>query len=248
VGGLILGSFLNVCAYRLPLRTSVVRGRSICPQCNSTIKARDNIPIVSYIILRGHCRDCRARIPFSYPLVELATGLLALFLWIRIGELIPFLFYLVWGSLLILAFIIDLRERIIPDPITLGGIPIGIASTFFIDDFTVIHSILGILIGGGSLFLIGWIYEKISGIEGMGMGDVKLMAMIGAFLGWKLALLTIFLSSLAGAVFGIILIVSTRSSLKTAVPYGVFIAPAAFFSFVYGQTLLNWYFRLIRIG
>jgi leader peptidase (prepilin peptidase)/N-methyltransferase len=248
VGGLLLGSFLNVCAYRLPLRKNLIKGRSFCPSCGSTIRATDNIPVLSYILLRGRCRDCGGRIPLSYPLIELTTGFLALFLWTRFGELIPFVFYLVWGSLLILAFVIDLKERIIPDPITLGGIPIGIASAFFIRDFTIVQSILGMLIGGGSLFLIGWIYEKASGVEGMGMGDVKLMAMIGAFVGWKLALLTIFLSSLVGAIFGLILILATRSSLKAAIPYGVFIAPAAFFSFIYGQTLLNWYFRLIRFG
>ena len=248
VGGLILGSFLNVCAYRLPLHKNVIAGRSFCPHCKSTIRALDNIPLVSYILLGGRCRDCGEKIPLSYPVIELTTGLLALFLWIRFGELIPFLLYLVWGALLILAFVIDLRERIIPDAVTLGGIPIGLASAFLIDDFTVVQSILGIVIGGGSLFLIAWVYEKVSGVEGMGMGDVKLMAMIGAFLGWKLALLTIFLSSLVGAVFGIFLIIATRSTLKTAVPYGVFIAPAAFFCFVRGQALIDWYFRLIRFG
>ncbi|HEX5680776.1 MAG TPA: prepilin peptidase, partial [Desulfobacterales bacterium] len=180
VFGLCIGSFLNVCIYRLPLSKSIVHPRSACPNCAHPIRACDNIPVASYLALRGRCRDCGVRIPVRYPLVELLSGAFAAMVVLKFGVgWQGLLMYGVIASMLVITFI-DIDHRIIPDLITLPGIPIGVAASFFgLTHVGPLQSLIGVLAGGGSLFLVAWGYQLITKREGMGGGDIKLLAMIG---------------------------------------------------------------------
>jgi leader peptidase (prepilin peptidase)/N-methyltransferase len=250
VFGCVLGSFLNVVRYRLPRRMGIVGGRSKCPKCKETIAWYDNVPIVSYVLLRGRCRSCGWRIPATYVVIEVATGLSFLLVWIEFG-LPQAIAYWVLASLLIACAGIDLDKGIIPDKLTLPGIGIGFifAVTLLRAGAGIGHaalwSLLGMLAGGGSLFLVGVLYKAARKVEGMGGGDVKLMAMVGAFLGFKPALLTIFLGSIFGGIVGIAVMRKSGKGMQASVPFGVFLAPAAIVCMLWGNRLIEAYLRLL---
>jgi leader peptidase (prepilin peptidase)/N-methyltransferase len=244
--GMVIGSFLNVCIYRLPVARSIVRPRSQCPQCGHPIRARDNIPVLSYLMLRGRCRDCGVRIPLRYPLVEILSATFAAMAVARfgLGWQAALVFALI-AALLVITFI-DLDHRIIPDAITLPGIPIGLAASFAPGLISPSESLIGILAGGGSLFLVAWGYQLITQREGMGGGDIKLLAMIGAFMGWKGVLFTIFVASLTGTLAGMALICHRRGDMKLAVPFGPFLAVGAIAYLFIGPELWSWYLTAVR--
>jgi len=244
--GMVIGSFLNVCIYRLPVSRSIVRPRSQCPQCGHSIRARDNIPVLSYLILRGRCRDCGVRIPLRYPLVETLSGAFAAMAVARfgLGWQAALMFALI-AALLVITFI-DIDHRIIPDAITLPGIPIGLAVSFGPGLISPSESLIGILAGGGSLFLVAWGYQLITQREGMGGGDIKLLAMIGAFMGWKGVLFTIFVASLTGTLAGMALICHRQGDMKLAVPFGPFLAVGAIAYLFIGPELWSWYIAAVR--
>jgi leader peptidase (prepilin peptidase)/N-methyltransferase len=239
--GAIIGSFLNVCVYRIPAGQSIVSPPSRCPQCGASIRWYQNIPIVSYLVLRGRCAGCRARISPRYPLVEALTGLLFLLVWMVFGWQAATPLYWVFAAALVVITFIDLDHQIIPDVISLPGIIVGFLTALAIPWLSWTDSLLGILLGGGSLFLVAEAYHRLTGQEGMGGGDVKLLAMIGAFLGWKAILPVIFLGSLAGSLVGVPLMIAKRSGGKLAIPFGPFLALGAIVCLLWGRYLLVWY-------
>ncbi len=239
--GLVLGSFLNVVIARLPRGESIVRPPSRCPRCKARIQPWDNIPILSYILLRGRCRKCKRVISWRYPIVELLSGLLLLLLARRVESpvlLVPQAAFLL--SLLAIAWI-DLDTQTIPDVVTIPGVGLGLAASLFSPP-GIAGALLGALCGGVSLWLVGALYERATGVPGMGGGDVKLAAMMGAFLGVGGVFGAIFLASLAGSVFGVLLIARGKGSRRTAIPFGTFLAPAAIALCLFGDSL----FRLYR--
>jgi len=231
--GAAIGSFSNVCIYRLPKKLSIISPPSQCPNCGKSISPFDNIPIISFILLRGRCRYCQSPISWRYPIVELITGLifLSLYLNFRISPQF-FIYALLCTSLIIIAFI-DLEHKIIPDVITLPGIIIGLTLSLTMPHITLINSIKGLLIGGGLFYAIAIISRG-----GMGGGDIKLIAMVGSFLGWKNVLLTIFLGSLFGSIVGIVLIILKKKNRKDMVPFGPFLSLGAIISIFYGRDLI----------
>ena len=246
--GLITGSFLNVCIYRLPREISIVSPPSACPGCKNPIKPWDNIPIISYLFLRGKCRNCGERISIRYPLVELLNGLLYLLIVYFFGfgwHLIPLFAFV--SAMVVITFI-DLEFQIIPDVITLPGILIGvISSVFFLSDplfnlhdsdmlTGLINSLIGILLGGGLFFLIAVVSKG-----GMGGGDIKMMAMVGAFMGWKAVLLVTFIGSLTGSLVGVMLMLFKGKDRKTKVPFGPFLALGSLISLFVGGKIITWY-------
>lgn len=243
--GLAVGSFLNVCIYRIPRRESLLRPPSRCTSCGRPLAWADNVPIVSWIVLRGRCRACRAPIPLMYPLVEAITAAAFVAAYILWGPTPLGAVRLLLACALIVLFVIDLQHRILPNVITLPGIAVGFASSLFLPPGWV-DSLLGILLGGGVLLAIAESYYRVRGVEGLGMGDVKLLAMIGAFLGWKLVVLTLVLASFAGSVVGIGLIASGRGDMKLALPFGTFLAAGAAVAAVWGEPMVAWYLGFYR--
>lgn len=241
--GLIVGSFSNVCIYRIPRNESIVRPGSHCPQCSKPIPFYDNIPIISYILLRGKCRYCGQPIPIQYPLVELATGLFYIALYLFYGLQLVSVAYMILCTLLIIISFIDLRERIIPDVLSLPFIAFGFILSFFIRIITPVDSLLGILAGGGSLLIIAIVGSKLFKKEAMGGGDIKLAAMIGAFLGWKLTLLALFLGFFLGSIIGVIVLVTSKNK-SDVLPFGPFIALGAFISIFWGRAIIYWYLMI----
>jgi leader peptidase (prepilin peptidase)/N-methyltransferase len=237
--GMIVGSFLNVCIHRLPLRESLVWPSSRCPHCRAELKAYDNIPVLSYLMLRGRCRSCGNSISMQYPLVEILTGILFLSAFMLFEP--PLLYQrLLFACAMVVLFVIDLEHRILPDVITLPGMIVGLIFSFFLPPGW-LNSLIGLLVGGGSLWLMGEIYFRLRHEEGMGFGDVKMLAMIGAFLGWKLMLLTLVLSSFIGSLVGVVMIVLKRGDMKYALPFGTFLAVGALVSAVAGDRIVSWY-------
>jgi leader peptidase (prepilin peptidase)/N-methyltransferase len=244
VFGLAVGSFLNVCIHRLPLRESLAWPASRCPHCRTPIRPYDNIPVVSYAILRGRCRTCGQPISLQYPIIELATALVFLAAYLMFAP--PLLFQrLLFACAMIVLFVIDLEHRILPDAITLPGIVVGFLFSFFMPPGW-IDSLLGLLLGGGVLWAMAEVYFRLRHEEGMGFGDVKMLAMIGAFLGWKLVLLTLVLSSFIGSVVGLALIITKRGDMKYALPFGTFLAIGAIAASVVGERFVNWYASFYR--
>jgi leader peptidase (prepilin peptidase)/N-methyltransferase len=240
VAGLAVGSFLNVCIHRIPKRVSIVWPASRCARCDRPLAWFENVPIVSYAVLGGRCRTCRARISIQYPLVEAIT-MAAFVLLVQVFGLDSILIpRLLFACVLIVLFAIDLEHQILPNVITLPGIIVGFLCSFVWPP-GLVSSLIGIAIGGGILWLIAEAWLKLRGIEGMGFGDVKMLAMVGAFLGWKMVVLTFVLSSLLGGIVGIIVIASRRGKLATAVPFGTMLAAAAFVASVHGDQLIGWY-------
>ena len=244
-GGMI-GSFLNVCICRLPKEESIVWPGSHCPHCQKPIKFYDNIPLVSYFLLRGKCRYCKGSISPQYPIVEGITALSSLFLIMTFGLSLSFLFYFAFIAALTVVTVIDLYHQIIPDVISLPGIGVGLLASLLIPEITFWNSLVGILLGGGSLFLVATLYQWLFKREGMGGGDVKLLAMIGAFLGWKAVILTILLSSLIGSISGILVMVLKGKDFKYAIPFGPFLSVGAVIALFYGESLIRWYLYLSK--
>lgn len=241
VFGAVVGSFLNVCIYRVPLGISLVSPPSRCSSCGKHIPFYFNLPILGYIVLGGKCRYCKAPFSIRYPVVEALTGLFAAFLFHRYGvtpEL--FVYFALISSLIVITFI-DLDHKIIPDVISLPGIVIGFGASFFLDSPGVLDSGIGILLGGGVLFLIAAAYLLLTGKDGMGGGDIKLLAMIGAFVGWKGVIVTLLFSSFIGALSGIALIAVSGKGRRYAIPFGPFLASGALIYLFYGDFLVNWY-------
>ena len=241
--GICIGSFLNVCIYRLPHSKSIVYPPSACPGCDTPIRSYDNIPILSFLLLRGKCRTCKTVISIRYPLIELMVGLFAVYAYLKFGLTLEALILFVFIASLVVITFIDIDYRIIPDVISLPGIPIGFAASFFLPAITYKESLAGILAGGGSLLLVAWIYNLITKKEGMGGGDIKLLAMIGAFVGWKGVLLTIFLSSAIGTLCGLLVMLRSGKNMKLAIPFGPFLAIGAMIHIFFGKELLFWYFH-----
>jgi leader peptidase (prepilin peptidase)/N-methyltransferase len=240
--GMCIGSFLNVCIYRLPSSTSIINpSRSFCPQCNSAIQFYDNIPVFSYLWLKGRCRNCKASISLRYPLIELMTGILAIAILFMFGVTLEGVVYFVFISSLLVITFIDIDHKIIPDIISLSGIPLGLAASFVLPAMTFKSSLLGLLVGGGSLLLVAWSYSLITRKEGMGGGDIKLLGMIGTFIGWKGVLFTIFVASLAGTFVGMIVMLLKGENLKFAIPFGPFLSIGAMSFVFFGEKVLFWY-------
>ncbi len=268
VFGSITGSFLNVCIYRWPLEQSVVRPRSHCPHCKKAILWYDNVPLFSYLMLRGRCRFCKQGISFRYFLVEFITAGIFLFFYIQYGLSLNFAFYTIFVCALIVATFVDIAHRIIPDEVSLGGIVVGflfgVTRSFlqpggfrFERSITglmfnpppVLDSFLGILLGGGIIYFTGKVFDLVyfkllkngpvdGEMESMGAGDVKLLAMIGAFLGWKIAVLTFFIAPLFGSVIGGFNLIFKK---RHTIPYGPFLSMAAFLNLFWAEAI----FRLL---
>ena len=244
--GAMVGSFLNVCILRLPKEESIIWPGSRCPHCKNPIQFYDNVPVISYFLLRGKCRYCKGSISLQYPLVEGITALCSLFLFMKFGPSLSYLTYFAFVAALIVITVIDLYHQIIPDVISLPGIAVGLLLSLINPYITFFNSLIGILIGGGSLFLVATLYQWLFKREGMGGGDVKLLAMIGAFLGWKAVILTILLSSLIGSMAGIIIMVLKGKDFKYAIPFGPFLSLGAVISLFYGEEIVRWYLYLNR--
>lgn len=242
--GAVVGSFLNVCICRMPKDESIVSPPSHCPYCDYQIRWYDNIPLVSYLLLRGKCRGCGTRISLQYPLVELLNGLLTVAIFLRFGPSLSFLALFLFCSSLVVITFIDIEHQIIPDEISLSGIVIGFVFSFFLPWQTWFNSLLGILLGGGSLLLVAYGYQWLTGKEGMGGGDIKLLAMMGAFLGWKSIPFIIFASSLVGALVGVSIMLIQKKDSKLAIPFGPYLAFGAILYIFYGRQLIQWYFGL----
>ena len=254
--GAILGSFLNVCIHRMPKGESVVWPRSHCPKCKKRIPGYDNIPFISFILLKGKCRICKSSISLRYPLVEFLTAFVFLLFFMRYGLSYDFFFYIVLACALIIATFIDIPHRIIPDEISIGGIIVGFIlssirginiAPFAFSFKPMFQSFLGIIVGGGVIFLTGWLFDQIyfkllkkppigGETESMGGGDVKLLAMIGAFLGWQRALMTFFLAPFFGAAIGIYMLVTKKDH---TIPYGPFLALAALISIFWADKIVR---------
>ena len=262
--GLVVGSFLNVCIYRLPRRESIVFPGSHCPHCGQGVRPYDNIPMISYLLLRGRCRACGERISLQYPIVELLAGLAFFACAAKWGLTPPAFVNSIFLSIIIVLVFTDYHHQILPNVLTLPGTLAGIllspfqAAEFYQD--AVSHnlaslvyagneeailpwagSITGALIGGGILFLVGAAYQAIRRRQGLGMGDIKMMAMVGAFAGWRLAIFTVFVGSLLGSVLGIFLILFGGRTLQTKLAFGTFLGVAAALALFYGPAIFQWY-------
>ena len=271
--GLLIGSFLNVVIHRLPLGESIVFPGSHCPSCNAQIKWYDNIPLFSYLVLlRGRCRNCRAPISPVYPAVELLVGCLYLALFIvhkdqvAAGSWLPLLADIVFVSLIVPLVFIDLRYKLLPNAITYPGLVLLVVlralappswflshtpRLFGLEDapiwvVSLFGSLFGAAVGGGSLWLVREAYYRLKHVEGMGLGDVKMMLMVGAFLGWQLTFLTIFVGSLLGSFIGVLLILLRGGSMKMQIPFGVFLGPAAIVALFAGRQFIEWYIGMYR--
>jgi leader peptidase (prepilin peptidase) / N-methyltransferase len=262
--GLVIGSFLNVCIYRLPRSESIVFPGSHCPNCAKAIAPYDNIPVLSFLWLLGRCRHCGTPISFQYPLVELLAGSAFYFSAMRWGLTAPAFIGSLFLSALIVLFFVDFHHQILPNSITLPGTLVGILLSpfqfqdFYQDAVTLrltawiapnstpalwpwIGSVFGVLVGGGLLFLVGFVFQVVRKKQGLGMGDVKMMSMVGAFLGWRLALFTIFAGSLLGSFLGIFLILFFGKSLQTKLAFGTFLSLGATAALFWGLPLIQWY-------
>lgn len=242
--GLVIGSFLNVCIGRLPAGESIVSPPSRCPTCGAGIRWYDNIPVISYLVLGGRCRACRTRISARYPMTEAATAAAFVVqgLWVG-GEPVVLVQRLVFTAMLVVLFGTDLETQRLPNVVTYPGVAVGLIFSVWVPP-GVVASVLGAALGAGILMAIRWSWKRLKGVDGMGLGDVKMMAMIGAFLGWRQILIVLFLASFAGAVIGVSLAVARRSSLQTRLPFGTFLAVAAYAASLVGDPLLRWYLGL----
>jgi leader peptidase (prepilin peptidase) / N-methyltransferase len=266
--GLVIGSFLNVCIIRIPARKSVVLPASACPKCGARIRPYDNIPVVSWLFLRGKCRNCKASISPMYPVVELLTGLLFWGSYLAFGVSVEALKWALFSAIIVVLVFTDLRERILPDVINFTGLAIGLAISLAISPsdgtaawlgahvftfplpapvISLADALLGAALGGGLLWLVSEVYFRLRGREGMGLGDVKMMLMAGAFLGIKRTLLTIFAGSVLGSVLGLAFIVSRRKDSTYELPFGTFLGAAALIVAFFGTRAVNWYQSLLMV-
>jgi leader peptidase (prepilin peptidase)/N-methyltransferase len=246
VFGACIGSFLNVCIFRIPEKKSIVFPGSFCPVCKQDIPFYCNIPILSYLMLRGRCRHCKNPISIRYPFIEMLTGIVPVLLFFKF-DLTPALFF--WFSficvLMVISFI-DFDHQIIPDIISLPGILIFASSAVFIPDMSVKRVLMGIITGGGILYAVAWVYFKLRKTEGMGGGDIKLLAMIGAATGIKGVIFTVFTSSLMGTVAGIgTLLIAKKGHHQLKIPFGPYLSLGAVLYIFFGENLIQWYFKTL---
>lgn len=260
--GLAIGSFLNVCISRMPKGESVVHPRSRCPQCRKPIAGYDNIPVLSWVLLGGRCRNCKKKISIRYPLTEALTGVISMLIYFKYDLGLEFVVYLAFSAALIVLAFIDADHRILPDPITLNGLWIGLllslvifipgpllarilqsAGVSFPSERLVsfVASVVGGIVGGGILWAVGEAYFRIRGVEGMGFGDVKMMAMVGAFLGAPRTVFTIMAGSLLGSVIGLVMMRFGGKDKEYELPFGTFLSLGAIVALLYGDTLIELY-------
>jgi leader peptidase (prepilin peptidase)/N-methyltransferase len=244
--GLAWGSFLNVVIYRLPRGQSLMRPPSSCPRCRTRIKPYDNIPVLSYIILRGKCRSCGLKISPAYPLVEAITPLCFLLLYGQSALSFHFFASCLFTSALIVLCFIDFNHQILPDEITLPGLALALVYSGFRPDLDLRQALVGAIVGAGFLLVIYALYWLLRKKEGLGMGDVTMMLLVGAYLGWMRAFLTLLLASFAGALVGIFLLSFRKKNLQFSLPFGTFLAPAAFVALVWGDRIIRAYLSLYR--
>lgn len=244
--GLAWGSFLNVLIHRIPLGMSIIRPASSCPHCGEKIKYYDNIPLLSFVLLKGKCRICRARIPLSYPLVEFLTPLSFLILYSQYSLSFFFFASCFFASALIVLGFIDFYHQILPDEITLPGLALALIYSLFRKDLNLTQALIGALAGAGFLLLVYGLYFLLRKKEGLGMGDVTMMLMVGAYLGWQQAFFTLILASLAGALVGVFFIFYRKKTLQYSLPFGTFIAPSAFIALLWGEKVLTAYMSLYK--
>jgi leader peptidase (prepilin peptidase)/N-methyltransferase len=242
--GLAWGSFLNVVIYRLPLGLNLAHPPSACPACGTRIRPWDNIPVASYVVLRGRCRACGRAIPVRYVLVEILTPAAMAVLQLEYGLTPHFFAAAIFTSALIALAFIDFDHRILPDKITFPIAALGFAYSFFRPDLTPLKALLGAAVGGGVLLLLYGGYYLVRKKEGLGLGDVTMMVMAGVFLGWDKALLTIILASFGGALVGVVVMAAKKKGLQFALPFGSFLAPAAYAALVWGNRLISAYLRM----
>jgi len=266
--GLMIGSFLNVCILRIPAGESIVRPGSRCPNCHKEIKFYDNIPVLSWLVLGGKCRNCKTKISPLYPGIELLTGLLFVVCYLLFGETVNTAKWAALSALLVVLTATDIRERILPDAVNLTGFVIGLLFSLvmaptdgaalwlsnLIFDFppprpvlSLVDSLMGAAVGAGLLWIVGEGYFKLRGKEGMGLGDVKMMGMVGAFLGVKRTLLTVLFGSLLGSLIGIVIVLATRKGRDYELPFGAFLGAGTLLVIYFGTPLLNWYQSLLYI-
>ncbi len=244
VTGLALGSFLNVCIYRIPLKKSILFPSSFCPNCDTKIRAWDNVPLLSFILLKGKCRKCKAKISLQYPLVEFITSALIVITYLRYGLGWEFAAKAILCLLLIAIFFIDLKHRIIPDVITLPGVALGLLFSFFAKSPSVLNSLIGILVGGVLFYVSAILGELLFKKESLGGGDIKLAMMLGAFLGWQKILLVFLLSAVLGTVVGAIAMLFSKDVKKTRmIPFGPFLALGTVLAIFLGDMLISAYIR-----
>ena len=243
--GTLIGSFLTVCIYRLPREGSIVAPRSACPACGEKIRWFDNIPLLSFILLGGRCRSCRASISYRYPIVELVNGMgYVVILW-RFGWGWPALVYGIFFSALLTITWIDWDHFIIPDAVTLPGILLGVLCAWWVLPVGLVNSLIGVIVGGGLLLAIAWISPFLFGKEGLGGGDIKLLAMVGAFLGWQLVLATLMIASILGTLVGVGLIALRAMKRGQYMPFGPYLALGAVISLLFGHQIMAWYLGMI---
>ena len=245
VMGLIVGSFLNVCIYRLPRHQSVNWPGSRCTTCERQLSWYENIPVFSWVALRGRCRTCGERISVMYPLVEVVTGAVFVAGYLMYGWTPLLATRLAFACAMVVLFAIDFRHYILPNVITVPGILVGFVLSLMLPPGWK-SSLIGLVAGGGVLFLISEGYYRLRGVEGLGMGDVKMLSMIGAFLGWPLMLVTLVLASFAGSIIGVGMIASGRGGMKAALPFGTFLAVGALTAAVAGDAIVDWYVGFYR--
>ncbi len=239
VFGLMVGSFANVCIARLPKKQSVVFPASHCPHCNKPIHVTDNIPLISYILLKGKCRNCKQKISLIYPAIELITGLLMAALFYRFGFTWECLIFAIVVPALVIITMIDIEHQIIPDVITLPGIPFGLVAGSYMNGMW--DSFLGLLVGGGLFWLLAEGYFRMRGKVGMGGGDIKYIAAAGALMGWVQVLFIIFIGALAGGIFGAIGMGVKKLDFLSRIPFGPFLALATLISIFFGGSIIDWY-------
>ncbi|HBB95405.1 MAG TPA: prepilin peptidase [Blastocatellia bacterium] len=270
VVGAIIGSFLNVVIHRLPREQSIVFPNSTCPKCRKAIKAYDNIPILSYLILRGRCRHCGVHISSRYPAVEALTAILFAAVTWHDGVSFALAFDLAFAASMVALVFIDAEHMILPNAITYPGIIFAIIARILLpylagpahfDDLpqllnafptlpvglvSIIGAVIGALAGGGSLWLMGFLWEKLRGVEAMGFGDVKMMLMVGAFLGWRLTILTILLGALTGSIAGIVVMYRRGRNMQMMLPFGIFLGIGSIVSLLFGARIIAWYASQFR--
>jgi len=262
LAGLLIGSFLNVCIFRLPRDLSVVKPRSFCPACEKPIAWYDNIPLASFIILRGRCRNCQQPIALRYPLVELGSAVLFSAAVLQWGLTLQALKFCVFSAIIVTLVSSDVEERILPDEFTIGGIVAGLALAWLaplnislgylilprshdVHLLSLIEAGIGALVSGGAIWLVGELYYRLRKREGLGFGDVKMVAMIGSFLGLQGALLTLIAGSILGGIGGLIYILLTGKNASTyQLPFGAFLGASAMAIAVFGEAIVHWYLRV----
>lgn len=243
--GLIIGSYLNVVIHRLPLGLSTVRPRSRCPVCGTLIQARDNVPVLSWVVLRGRCRSCGTPISWRYPLIEAATGGLFLGCFLRWGFTPQALTAALFAALMLVLAMIDYDHMILPDRITWPGIAVGLAAQLWGPLVGLVPAVVGVILGAGILLAVWGLWLLVRREEGMGLGDVKMLALIGAFLGWSGVLVTLFCAALAGSVVGLALMRWGSLDMRSKLPFGVFLAIAGVIALFFGGPLVSWYAGLL---